>query len=78
MTEEPEESEQVGFCAVIVNVEKETVCGAKAESEVLVRNPFGLFACPICPTHSDQHRAFYQERRRRHGKFSRRKQTNSR
>lgn len=69
--------DQVGSCAVIVDEEAESVCGAVASAEVLVRNPFGLFAVPVCFFHESKHRAFYRERRRSHSHHARRKRASS-
>lgn len=52
-------------CAVIVNPRTEEVCEQPAVEEILVRNPFGLFAVPICTSCSRKHRQFYRDNPRR-------------
>lgn len=56
----PAGMEPIGTCSVVVDEEKELVCGVTAEVEVLVRNDFGLFSAPICTQHRVEHTTFYK------------------
>ena len=49
-------------CYRIVDEDKEVICGRPSVTEVLVRNPFSIFAVPLCAACSKDHREFYSAR----------------
>jgi hypothetical protein len=55
----PEAGSDMGTCTLIVNEHTEEVCNRPGEAEILVRNPFGLFATTLCSVHRRMHVEFY-------------------
>lgn len=58
-------ADHVGTCAFMVNERQDEVCNKPGVEEVLVRNPFGLYAVWLCRHHKDMHEDFYIEYNRK-------------
>lgn len=62
------EQEDFGLCDVVIDARKkkqEIICGRPGVDEILVRNPFGLFAVVLCRDHKAEHSKFYNQLARR-------------
>lgn len=49
------------LCSLVIDENDEVICGETAESEILVRNRFGLFVVALCKLHKQEHRSFYRQ-----------------
>lgn len=57
------DDEDLGFCTVIIDESTEAACCEPAHTEILIRNPFGLFVVGICVQHKLAHNKYYEQKR---------------
>lgn len=54
-----------GDCVLVIDEEKELICGKPGVTELIVRNQFGFYVVVLCNHHRVEHRKFYAELRSR-------------